>query len=506
MDYKKIYKTIEKRYVIWMLILATLFMTRQAVIQYQISLGKDMSKLINASGKQRMRSQKISKDIFRIYTSENRDEKKEYLKELESTTNNLERTQVDLTNVDEKASLRGRNSGEIRGKYIEAEPYFQNILASARRVLEITREDKYNKNLIVEEIKTINENEKVFLEIMDDIVCQYDFESQETMLLIERTEWFLFFAIILTIIMITFFSFYPLSKAMKYALREIDISSDNIKKLFYSMKGILFLVHENGDIMMMNSDAEEMIKLDERQDRKLNIKEDVDWIDLDIIKVIDQAEMDKASERIETMIRDKEENIINILLSVTAGLYNGKQTVLISAADISMQKEAEKLLKDKSNRDELSGLYNRRYLESIIDSEFKRAERYNYSISAAILDIDNFKAINDNWGHPVGDLVIKEISHILRANARQSDSLIRIGGEEFVILMPHTDLEGAYSAAEKFRKSIEEANNPVVGSYTASFGVGERKASESYDELYFRIDQALYKAKDLGKNQTWKSY
>ena len=81
MDYKKIYKTIEKRYVIWMLILGTLFMTRQAVIQYQISLGRDMSKLINASGRQRMRSQKISKDIFRIYTSENKDEKKEYLKE-----------------------------------------------------------------------------------------------------------------------------------------------------------------------------------------------------------------------------------------------------------------------------------------------------------------------------------------------------------------------------------------------------------------------------------------
>ena len=109
--------------------------------------------------------------------------------------------------------------------------------------------------------------------------------------------------------------------------------------------------------------------------------------------------------------------------------------------------------------------------------------------------------MNDKWGHPVGDSVLKLTANVLQNNIRKSDYAIRIGGEELLILMPNTDSQGAYATAEKVRKEIEEATHPVAGRYTASFGVAERTMEEKYTDLYSRIDKALYQAKNNGKNR-----
>jgi len=150
--------------------------------------------------------------------------------------------------------------------------------------------------------------------------------------------------------------------------------------------------------------------------------------------------------------------------------------------------------------DELTGLYNRHFLEKSIESIITRSDRYNEPVTLAIFDLDHFKEINDTWGHPAGDIVLKQTALTAKKTIRSSDMLIRFGGEEFIVLMPHTETGGGTAVAEKMREAIEKNEHPGIGSVTASFGIAERKKDESFESWYVRADEALYHAKQSGRN------
>ncbi len=151
--------------------------------------------------------------------------------------------------------------------------------------------------------------------------------------------------------------------------------------------------------------------------------------------------------------------------------------------------------------DELTGLFNRHYFYQKIEEEAERSDRYNEPLSMIILDLDNFKRVNDTWGHLVGDEVLKQTAVIVSHMIRKSDILARVGGEEFVVLMPETDIHGALRAAEKIREALDKNTHPIVGRYTGSFGVAERIKDETFDSWLQRSDEALYRAKKGGRNR-----
>jgi diguanylate cyclase (GGDEF)-like protein/hemerythrin-like metal-binding protein len=140
-------------------------------------------------------------------------------------------------------------------------------------------------------------------------------------------------------------------------------------------------------------------------------------------------------------------------------------------------------------------------MDEIVVEELDRADRYNFPISVFMMDIDYFKRVNDTWGHPIGDIILKHTAEITLKNIRKSDFLIRFGGEEFLLFMPHIELNQAVLVAEKVRQEIEGYTHPVVGKYTASFGVAERKRGETFQSLYQRADAAMYRAKQEGRNR-----
>ena len=159
-----------------------------------------------------------------------------------------------------------------------------------------------------------------------------------------------------------------------------------------------------------------------------------------------------------------------------------------------------------SHRDQLTGLSNRHYFELIYYKMASEAHRYNYPISIILLDLDHFKNINDEHGHDQGDQVLIQTSKIMSEVMRKSDICIRWGGEEFLILLPKTTLDGASVLAEKLRSAIEENSFGDLCKVTASFGVVEKIQSETYDQWYSRVDMALYKAKREGRNRVVPSY
>ena len=162
--------------------------------------------------------------------------------------------------------------------------------------------------------------------------------------------------------------------------------------------------------------------------------------------------------------------------------------------------KANALLQTLATMDELTGVYNRNFFDRKTGDEMERADRYNEPLSLIVFDLDCFKHVNDTWGHPVGDEVLKQVAAVAGQIIRNSDMLNRLGGEEFAVLMPKTTLCGALTVAEKLRKALADNLHPSVGQVTASFGVAERKRSESFKSWYKRADAALYRAKNSGRN------
>lgn len=152
--------------------------------------------------------------------------------------------------------------------------------------------------------------------------------------------------------------------------------------------------------------------------------------------------------------------------------------------------------------DRLTGIYNRGKFELELSNEIQRVNRYDSeSFSLIFFDIDNFKKINDTYGHSIGDMVLIKIVSLLHDALRTTDVFARWGGEEFVIIMPHTALSNAVEAAEKLRQIIEKENIKEVGQVTCSFGVTEFLKDDDIQSLIIRADNAMYKAKKEGKNR-----
>ncbi|MDT4967261.1 MAG: hypothetical protein QOJ64_1998 [Acidobacteriota bacterium] len=152
--------------------------------------------------------------------------------------------------------------------------------------------------------------------------------------------------------------------------------------------------------------------------------------------------------------------------------------------------------------DHLTGLANRRRFERQLEREASRTLRYNRPFCLLLLDIDNFKRVNDTHGHEAGDEVIRRLALTLQAGTRGIDLSARIGGEEFAVILPETELVGGLDVAERLRIAIKEMEIPEVGRITASFGVAEFPLSGATGrELVSVADAALYEAKDGGRDR-----
>ncbi len=183
-------------------------------------------------------------------------------------------------------------------------------------------------------------------------------------------------------------------------------------------------------------------------------------------------------------------------------------------AQIKLRLEAEKALReselkyrDLSITDGLTQLFNPRHFHKVLSAELDRAKRYDTPVSLLLLDIDNFKRFNDEFGHQEGNMVLVEVAKIMRESIRESDSAYRYGGEEFSVILVGTSSQGAIMVAERIRKSMEQrAFHPTPEQpvhVTISLGVAQYAPGEEATELVARADRNMYVAKQKGKNQVY---
>lgn len=183
----------------------------------------------------------------------------------------------------------------------------------------------------------------------------------------------------------------------------------------------------------------------------------------------------------------------------------------LKVLDPAVKKSLSKLIKELEKNidylyelatiDEKTGVYNNKFFKTISEMELDKAKRGLEPLSLLIIDLDNFKKLNDTYGHLIGDKMLQRLGHVLKENTRKYDIVSRFGGEEFVILLPNTKIKRAKTVCERLRKKVENDNEMKKYNVTMSGGLTEYKKGDSVKKMQLRADKGVYKAKKLGKNR-----
>ena len=196
------------------------------------------------------------------------------------------------------------------------------------------------------------------------------------------------------------------------------------------------------------------------------------------------------------------ESHVNISLMIFTAVLTEAVVFTSSIFYFIQEQQAENaFLKNQVTIDHLTGLKNRYYLDKFAKDKMLLLEKSGKSTSMIILDIDFFKSVNDDFGHDKGDEVLQELARKLETTFRKEDSVTRLGGEEFIILLYDSNLKTAEHLAERARRIVELTDFGLKRPLTISLGVAEKQPGESFNELYKRADDALYTAKAMGRNQ-----
>jgi diguanylate cyclase (GGDEF)-like protein len=307
-------------------------------------------------------------------------------------------------------------------------------------------------------------------------------------------------------------------------------NNEFLRSLLESIPSMLFVVDSDVKILKLNAAASELLGV--RQDSLLMKRGG------EVLKCVyagrDLDSCGSAGECAECVIRNSVKRALQghpvrrettqmtlvsgngikaVHFQITASrfVFDDTPYVLLVIEDVTEFKRSEEklrqlneLLENQASTDTLTGISNRLKFDDTLETEIKRSQRFGTPLSLIMFDVDRFKSINDTYGHHAGDDVLKAVSKLVAGSIRRYDLFARWGGEEFIIMTPNSDRDHAVVLAEKLRALIESRQFPAAGNLTCSFGVTELVHGESMVRFMQRVDSALYRAKEQGRNRVEK--
>jgi diguanylate cyclase (GGDEF)-like protein/PAS domain S-box-containing protein len=294
----------------------------------------------------------------------------------------------------------------------------------------------------------------------------------------------------------------PLKKSYKRAKGFEEIIHQSLNEIYIFDPDTLHFTYVN-DAAINNCGYtyEEFLKM-----RPMDIKPE---IDADLFWQIVKPLLNNELEQIvfSTKHKRKDGSLYDVEIRLQLMNIDNHDRFVAFINDVTKQnnaiKEKEKFY-DKATHDYLTNIYNRQIFDEMYNKEFESFTRYGTPLSLILFDIDDFKEVNDTFGHDIGDHVLVELVNIVKENVRASDVFARWGGEEFVILMVNTDIDIAFAKANEIRKKIQNYKIEKVGYITCSFGVASPSSQMDPNSIFKNADKALYKAKANGKNNVQK--
>ena len=297
---------------------------------------------------------------------------------------------------------------------------------------------------------------------------------------------------------------------LKAAVVETEQERRQLEVTFKTANDGIYIIDENGLLTDANDAFLQMHGFDKSVIGQMHFE---DWcVDQDVEAL--HAYMQKIFHSnhkllFETIHRCRDGSELNIEVSANALSLGHKRYIYCAARDITDRKKLQAQLVAQAHSDYLTGLNNRRYFVELSEKEFERVRRYQKPLSLLMLDIDDFKLVNDTYGHNVGDVVLKKLAEICLSTVREIDIAGRLGGEEFGIVLPETKIDDAIEVAERLRKAVETDRIRLADAgfnITISIGVASLTSGHrTLDDLMISADKALYAAKAAGKNRVVKS-
>lgn len=303
----------------------------------------------------------------------------------------------------------------------------------------------------------------------------------------------------------------------KYLLCIVeDISEKNHMKIELELKEeLLKTIYENAQVCMLIYDEELNILKASPWCFRLLRYETKELVGKKITDILIEAEKDIISalkpepyQKISGIFKFKKADggYVQAKLITSVMLHQSNMFNIATIYDISEELRQKEAFKSLAETDELTKAHNRRFFYETLDILLEAYKNKTASFSLIIFDIDDFKKVNDTYGHDAGDIVLKHVSNTIKANTRQDDIFCRIGGEEFALILKSLDIFDAYAVAEKLRKIIEATDikyKDKIIKVTISLGVAEFEKNDTKETLFKKADTALYISKSSGKNMSY---
>ncbi|MTJ10595.1 MULTISPECIES: diguanylate cyclase [unclassified Anabaena] len=289
---------------------------------------------------------------------------------------------------------------------------------------------------------------------------------------------------------------------LKLQTRQLQQSENKLNTIVTYIKDGILIINESGVVKFANPAAAQMFdkQLSDLIDHELGLP-----IVVEKVAEIDILRSNGILGRAEITVADAEwlEQKVSIVAMRDVSERNQIEKKLRIA--LNKQKVLSQKLKKIANTDVLTGIANRRNILAILKKELQRTQRYHQNFSLLLIDIDHFKSINDTYGHPIGDQVLQEISQFLINYLRNADTVGRLGGEEFLVILPATKLQEAIEIAERLCHQIRNLDIEMIDQtarITVSIGVTTYQDHDINDTTMLkRVDNALYKAKESGRDR-----
>lgn len=276
--------------------------------------------------------------------------------------------------------------------------------------------------------------------------------------------------------------------------RALDEEHRNLLALLENTTEAYLSMDHDDIVTYFNAAAEKLWDIQRQQVVGLSL-----WDTLPELASMFYKSFNKVLKTGQSLITEGQYPPLNLHLEIH--LHPWKDGLWLFAEDITQRKHNEQQLEYLAAHDPLTGILNRGRFGQMLEKEQLRAERYDSGYALIMFDLDHFKGINDRFGHTVGDQILQQVVKQVQAQLRHIDSFCRWGGEEFMILLPETELKGACTIAERCRQAVLELILPDQSRVSISLGVVQRRAQEQLDPLLERIDAALYRAKQGGRNR-----
>ncbi|WP_313953355.1 diguanylate cyclase domain-containing protein [Accumulibacter sp.] len=491
---------LRRRYIMALLLIAILTVAAQGVLQLLFADQKFDSHLINVAGRQRMLSQKITALSYYIATAESADADARDRQKLAAALSLWERSHVGLLQGNSEMGLPGHNNTDVVKLFADLQPHHEAIVAAAGAILSAAG----SAATLAQNIATLKEHEADFLAGMNEIVTRYDREANAKVEFARWLELGLMSTTLLVLALTAVFICAPATRRIQQDMKDLADREEDLERLYSASPTALLLVSSHTlTILHANQKAIELLGVAVADKSTANLRTFLDANHDANRYFLDKISKGETFNEYELVLLDARAAVFETLVSVRTISFSGQTVFVLGITNISELKRAQETLQHYATFDELTGLLNRRTGLMMLGKSMAKVRRDGGLLTVCFVDLDGLKATNDGFGHAAGDWLIGAAAKALTGGIRSSDAVVRLGGDEFLLILHDCSLEEGSRLLGRAETRLQAISAAELKPFPIGFSYGltnyAPETDATPDDLISEADSLMYRAKQEKK-------